>query len=342
MAILLVICFHFWQTFTVEPHGLVGKLAIWGQTGVDLFFVLSGFLITGILVDLDATNHFLRNFYARRMLRIFPLYYLTLLIFYVALPLLKVIPWTRFSTSLWFWTYLQNVPLTFAPADVVGPSHFWSLAVEEHYYLIWPLLVLWLSRRKLNYVIFYTILFCVAVRIVLSTLGYPTFYLTLCRFDGLAIGSGLALLARREGGLAPFSLPAKIIFIVLALALAIAQLLLSGTQLPALQIAKPTLISLLYGLLLLLILENSLGRRVTGVLSGRVLSRVGLYSYGMYVTHPFLLDALHHFGLPYGIPGLVLSLLITYLAGWASWVLFEKHFLRLKTWFEYSRPQTAQ
>src|SRR6266852_3959186 len=79
VAVLSVIYFHFWLGFSNGPYSLAGKLAVWGQTGVDLFFVLSGFLITGILLDSKGSEHFLRNFYARRVLRIFPLYYATLI-----------------------------------------------------------------------------------------------------------------------------------------------------------------------------------------------------------------------------------------------------------------------
>src|SRR6266568_9645813 len=74
VAVLMVICFHFWRTCGSPNTFLIGRLAVWGQTGVHLFFVLSGFLITGILLDAKGSEHFLRNFYLRRMLRIFPLY----------------------------------------------------------------------------------------------------------------------------------------------------------------------------------------------------------------------------------------------------------------------------
>src|SRR3984885_2380658 len=85
-AVLSVVCFHFSQAFTHTPHTLIARLAVWGQTGVDLFFVLSAFLITGILLDASGRQYFLRTFYARRILRIFPPYYVPLFVVYFVSP----------------------------------------------------------------------------------------------------------------------------------------------------------------------------------------------------------------------------------------------------------------
>src|SRR5262245_40903189 len=113
IAVLFVICFHFWQTFEGGADNLVGRIAVWGQTGVDLFFVLSGFLITGILLDSRGSEHFLRNFYVRRVLRIFPLYYITLMTLYLVCPLLGLTRWVPLNQNVWFWAYLQNIQMTF-------------------------------------------------------------------------------------------------------------------------------------------------------------------------------------------------------------------------------------
>src|SRR2546427_5689081 len=121
--------------------------------GVDLFFVLSGFLITGILLDTKGSRHYLRQFHARRVLRIFPLYYAALALFLILLPML--LPGDRVlrdltADSVWYWTYLYNVKVAaagFTSSSALG--HFWSLAVEEQFYLIWPIVVLYLARRHL-------------------------------------------------------------------------------------------------------------------------------------------------------------------------------------------------
>ena len=340
IAVLIVICFHFWQGFTLGPYTLVGKLAVWGQTGVDLFFVLSGFLITGILLDSKGSEHFLRNFYVRRILRIFPLYYATLLAIYLVCPLLHLNEWTPWKQSVWFWVYLQNIPATFAPALGSGPGHFWSLAVEEHYYLFWPLLVMLLSRDGLLKVIGSAIAVSLLTRI--AFIHYATFFFTLSRLDGLAIGSAIAIFARNQpGGLAHLTAWSKRLLCFLGPVLIMTQLRLSGRGLPVVQVVKSTLIAALYASVMILAVENKFGGMVAKLLCGRALGSVGKYSYGMYVLHPFILSWLHDAGLSYSVFGLFVSVSLTYIAAWMSWTLFEKRFLRLKRYFEYGSNRPA-
>ena len=339
IAVLIVICFHFWQGFSRGPNSFVGTLAVWGQTGVDLFFVLSGFLITGILIDSKGREHFLRTFYFRRILRIFPLYYATLLAVYLVCPILHLNEWTPWKQSIWFWVYLQNIPATFAPAAASGPEHLWSLAVEEHYYLLWPLLVMLLTRDRLLKIIVVAIAVSLLTRIVF--IHYATFFFTLARLDGLAIGSALAIFARSQpGGLACFIVWAKRLLCFVGPVLVMAQLAFSGKGLSVIQIVKSTLIAVIYACVMILAIENAFGRRVERFLSGRVLRSVGKYSYGMYVLHPFVLSGLHEAGLSYGVLGLFVSVLLTYIAAWMSWTLLEKRFLRLKRHFEF--PSNGQ
>jgi peptidoglycan/LPS O-acetylase OafA/YrhL len=145
IAILLVVLFHGFAGAYLRLHfgGLPGKF-VWatqyGRSGVNLFFVLSGFLITGILLDTKHQEHYYRDFYARRALRILPAYYLLL----VLLMLLGVGTAAFYVLSFF---YLSNVTDLFGVICAYGP--LWSLAVEEHYYLIWPALVRNLTRRNL-------------------------------------------------------------------------------------------------------------------------------------------------------------------------------------------------
>ncbi len=113
-------------------------------SGVDLFFVLSGFLITNILLRARRHPHYFRNFYARRTLRIFPLYYFTLLLHYLAEL------WGPEALSgpgasrlrLWYWLYAQNWLGGLYGESLRAFEHYWSLAIEEQFYLLWPLVVL--------------------------------------------------------------------------------------------------------------------------------------------------------------------------------------------------------
>ena len=142
VAILLVIAHQL--SPLDHPTSFVGKIVSRGfgagWMGVQLFFVLSGFLITGILLDTQSAPNQLRSFFARRVLRIFPLYYATLLVGFVVLPLLgrggPALAHNR-AHQVWLWTYLSNwVVMTDAGSKAF--SHFWSLAVEEQFYLLWP------------------------------------------------------------------------------------------------------------------------------------------------------------------------------------------------------------
>src|SRR5438874_11818359 len=115
LAIILVLLFHF--TPEGGGHTLIGVLTRWvsrlGWCGVDLFFVLSGFLITGILFDAKGSPHYFRNFYMRRVLRIFPLYYGVLLVVFIIVPLFKTMTaddWRLMNNQHWLWLYAANIP----------------------------------------------------------------------------------------------------------------------------------------------------------------------------------------------------------------------------------------
>src|SRR5262245_37043382 len=167
VAIVAVLIEH----FLPEDHFLRGLP--WGGMGVQLFFVLSGYLITLILLDGRAAVtagqdqwHILRNFYARRFLRIFPIYYLVL---GVTALLGVVVVRQLFS---WVFTYMSNVYFVFnGPREMV--FHLWSLAVEEQFYLIWPWLILLLPRAALLPVILTAIIAAPLTRFFMIRNGFP-------------------------------------------------------------------------------------------------------------------------------------------------------------------------
>ncbi len=151
IAALMIMTFHFFQPIIPNTTTLIyiNKFIKFGQTGVSLFFVLSGFLITRILLSTKEKSGYFLTFYIRRALRIFPLYYGFLIIYYFLInPYLYNASNLSFSTQFYYWFYLQNIADTFGWA-ANGPFHFWSLAVEEHFYLFWPLLVYYLNDKKI-------------------------------------------------------------------------------------------------------------------------------------------------------------------------------------------------
>jgi peptidoglycan/LPS O-acetylase OafA/YrhL len=194
VAILLVVFLH--------NFGFMNYF-FFGWLGVDLFFVLSGFLITEILLRTVGKPGFLKNFYARRVLRIFPLFYLTLVICLLLLPSIKSLNLQAnyyTDNQLWLWTYLQN--WLYVIKEPYGDKlllHTWSLAVEEQFYLLWPLLILIIRRPKHLLWVMMSILILVGIaRYIIwsykvEDLAYSSLY-TFTRIDGLCIGSMVALL----------------------------------------------------------------------------------------------------------------------------------------------------
>ncbi|MGH9513900.1 MAG: acyltransferase family protein [Terriglobales bacterium] len=196
IAILLVLFLHgmAWPLNTALSLGgeLILAVCSYGGVGVNLFFVLSGFLITGILADSRTTPDYYRRFYTRRAFRILPAFYATLLL----LILGKWIGWPFFVASILFLANSANllgIPIQYWP--------LWSLAVEEHFYMMWPLAVRRFSPRVLGILLAVTIATTPLLRSI--TAGFtsdpqrPIQIYTWCNLDGLALGALLALWLRR-------------------------------------------------------------------------------------------------------------------------------------------------
>jgi peptidoglycan/LPS O-acetylase OafA/YrhL len=364
LAILLVMAVHFVGDATPFTLGqrLVVKGASFGILGVDLFFVLSGFLITGLLLDAQGHPRYFRNFYARRALRIFPLYYLVLALLFLVLPLL-VTPSPLLEQArrhqAWLWTYTSNfyVAATASWASLTYVTHFWSLAIEEQFYLLWPLVVFTLGRPALRRVCVAVIVGGLLLRTGLALSGVSEVsiaVLTPCRFDTLCVGGLLALLVRREGGAASLvgrsgTAALGLLAVILAVSTWCATTKLG---LPVLHQVRNTLYALFFGALTMLSLKST-SNAVARVFQGRALRFFGKYSYGLYVYHGVLtwyflevgeegrLDVLlgnHALAIAARAAlGVAVSLLVAVL----SYQLFEKRFLALKRLFETEEPLAA-
>jgi peptidoglycan/LPS O-acetylase OafA/YrhL len=210
LAILMVMLYH----LTLPPAAALDRvwagIASFGWAGVDLFFVLSGFLITGILFDAKGGKHYFRNFYARRTLRIFPLYYAVMMVLLVIVPRLPFAHAARYAAAsgdqIWYWTYLSNFALGWRHEWNLGSLDLaWSLAIEEQFYLLWPAVVFLLGRRALIGICGAVIVAALAARTALTLWGahpIPIHVLTPCRMDSLALGALVALAARGPRGVA--------------------------------------------------------------------------------------------------------------------------------------------
>jgi peptidoglycan/LPS O-acetylase OafA/YrhL len=360
IAILAVIVYHY--AFELQHgHGLGGavyELLHQGRHGVDLFFVLSGFLITGILLDSRQSPRYFSTFYARRTLRIFPLYYGVLYVVLVLLPIL--VPPLPLAQAVihqqgWLWAYGTNILMSwrdqvFFNAEHFNLAHFWSLAVEEQFYLVWPLLVLALSRRALAGVCIALVPLALATRwffVAHTDMGSAAYFFTICRVDALALGALVATLARSSGGLAALRSPALWIVPICAL-LWLALLPSTGGKhwdFSSHFIYTP--IAIFCGGIVCLALNAPPSSATARFLSTATLRFFGKYSYGLYVFHFLLYPAfqLGYAALPLpaalhegalGLTGLgVLSTGASIAAAWLSYNFYEKQFLKLKSRFRY-------
>src|SRR5439155_6239195 len=199
VAILLVILHNERSVF---PSLHLERLFANGWMGVDLFFVLSGFLITGILLDSTPSDRDVTNFYARRCLRIWPLYYALLVFMFVIVPRLRPSDaHTVFDKSSPWWAYplfLQNVLIP-SPTNAAGPlAVTWSLAIEEQFYLVWPWVVRYASRAEIRRLALLVIGLSPALRLYLAGHDVNLYTNVFCRLDGLMAGALLALLIRTD------------------------------------------------------------------------------------------------------------------------------------------------
>ena len=357
LAILLVIASHFLDQSLSGGIGtrLLVKAATYGVLGVDLFFVLSGFLITGLLLEAKGGTNYFRNFYARRTLRIFPLYYFVLALVFLVWPRLTT-PSPRLANAVehqaWLWTYTTNFYVASQGSweSLTYVTHFWSLAIEEHFYLFWPLVVFLFSRRVLERICLGVMASALALRIGLALAGVNEIsiaVLTPCRMDALCMGGLMALLVRRPGGMEAWVGRSGRAALLVGGAVVCLSMLGARTQLalPVLHQVRTSLYALFFAGLTLMSLKPATNL-VARAFQGKVLRFLGKYSYGLYVYHGLLHGYFQDTGVPtrllaaVGRPmpallanfalGLTLSVLVAVL----SYELLEKRFLALKRHFE--------
>ncbi len=369
LAVLAVIAVHANVLFGGETvggsAGLLARLLGAGWIGVDLFFCLSGFLITRILWRARAGRHYFRNFYARRLLRIMPLYYA-----FVAVVLLVVyrLPMAAYQVSgaeiASMLLYTNNFQYAATGVAVPHLGHFWSLAVEEHFYLLWPLAVRLLARRRLMQLCLAGAALALALRVGLVLSGawpYAAYLATPCRVDGLLLGSLVALATEDPAdhaclrrALRRAALPAA--------AVVVAVVWITG-EFTARPYGADLRLSVTLGITAVSVLfATAVERAVYGVgLAQRLLAHpylqaIGRYSYAMYVVHCLAVSGLNWLiasrlgGLPKLGPGagkllaVVAVTLLSLAAALVSYRLWEKHFLKLQRYFAYEstrRPSAA-
>jgi peptidoglycan/LPS O-acetylase OafA/YrhL len=379
LAIAMVMAIHFVgdaKSYTAAQR-LVTKAAGFGLLGVDLFFVLSGFLITGLLLDTKSrsssdsppyassysssySSSYFGNFYARRTLRIFPLYYAVLAVLFVVLPrLVTLTPNLEQAREhqAWLWTYTANfyIAAKSSWSSLTYVSHFWSLAIEEHFYLLWPLVVFRSGQRTLERICVAVILGGLALRIALALAGTSELsisVLTPCRIDTLCVGALLAVRVRRPEGAQKLVERSGRATVALGIAILVlsAWCALAKLGLPVLHQLRSSLYAFFFGALSLASVRpgrSALARLFTS----RLMTFLGKYSYGLYVYHGLLTWYLHDRHAEERLDawlgnhwltivlqaaiGVGVSLAVAVM----SYELFEKRFLGLKRFFETRAPR---
>jgi peptidoglycan/LPS O-acetylase OafA/YrhL len=332
---------------------IVGKTIHLGWVGVSLFFVLSGFLITGILLDSMHRPKWRATFYIRRALRIFPLYYFALL-GAILVALLLNTPWSSISPLWPLFFYLQDIPemvhaWLLSPLLVVG--HFWSLAVEEQFYLVWPFLLLLASRRSVVRPLCVTVyLTSLLFRVCIFGLHLNTewaTYFILGRAGEMAAGGFLAASIRgseeERNQIVHAAKP-----VLLASAIGVTAIVWftkeTAAQEPWLATLGIALFTLVFTGLIALCLRPGVTQRIFQAPSLRWLGKI---SYGIYVYH-LLLAPLYAWLTRQIFPGVTGRRYLLALAGVASvgtllaasisFAAFESRFLRLKDSLGKPRP----
>jgi peptidoglycan/LPS O-acetylase OafA/YrhL len=355
IAILLVMGRHILETFPGGPAipDAVTHLASFGWVGVDLFFVLSGFLITGILYDTKSSPGFFRNFYIRRVLRIFPLYYGFLVLLCLVLPPLDPDDSAKIAelhrACPWYWSYLANFYMAQHRFGPLSTTHLWSLSVEEQFYLMWPAIVFLLAPRNLLRLCAAAIVGAVLCRIGFSHFGASAsmIYVMLpTRVDSLAMGGLIALIARSPSGAHLLERAAPITAGLTAATLLSLLILAAPSNLdsaPFMQNAFYTLNAVLFGGVLTLALTR---RPVQRRLGSPLLRFFGRHSYALYLVHPLVYGVFQRLtlsgalaplaGLPRAVQvasWVTMNVAVAVVLSVIAWYGVERPFLRLKTRF---------
>jgi peptidoglycan/LPS O-acetylase OafA/YrhL len=343
LAVLGVIFYHCHPRFEGTP---LHYASLWGWAGVNLFFVLSGFLITSILLESREKPRYFRNFYGRRALRIWPVYVLVLGIVYAQSDwFIGPKPWDAIKAAPWFAYvfFVQNLfHLALPPA--IGPT--WSLAIEQQYYLLWAPGVRFLRRPWMLASVLAAALVCSPLLRHLN-LAWIGLNHTLIKLDGIAIGSLLAL------GLHTLTLSRRT-WLWIGLGAFVLGIAASATVAGGTSMLDSALATAFAGAVLAAIASTSgapgdrsssqgwTGARspINAMLRRGPLAFYGRISYGLYMIHIMVFIYLGSFDArmnAYGIPGnmdvVAMRLAVSTTAAAALWYGFESQILKLKRYF---------
>lgn len=353
IAILLVVFQHYITPFVgplLPGLGSLNNVFALAWSGVDLFFVLSGFLIGGILLDAKDSSNYFKVFYIRRVCRTFPLYFAWLFLYLIILLFLPNALQkfgTVFEGSFPIWSYFTFTQNIYAGLGYSGPGWLgitWSLAVEEQFYLLLPILIRFAPKRYLWVIVLGFVLMAPVLR-VLVFLHYPhstiaNYFLLPSRIDTLMIGVLCAMAIRNNRVKLWLELRAKDLYLLFAILLGGIVLMASEnvTNVRSFDMALYgyTWLALFYALLLLIAISEQRGM-IKAIANFAPLRKLGIVAYGVYLFHEGVNGIM--FGLFFdteptisNIPEAlttVLSFGLTVLLAYVSWRFFEKPIVKM-------------
>jgi peptidoglycan/LPS O-acetylase OafA/YrhL len=349
IAILLVVSFHYINNQLVDSENRIGKYLAkatgFGWVGVDLFFVLSGFLIGSILIANKRKENYFKTFYIRRLVRIVPNYFLLLICFYIIWHL-------SWFAKNYFLTIHNDIPLWsyFAMVHNFYMAHFnslgndalsvtWSIGIEEQFYLIFPFLVFFVKDRWLPWLLGALIILSILVRAQFDH-WIPRYVLLPARLDGLAMGFLIAYF-NYHGHLSAYKDKLmKWLPVVL-----VTDILICGFfywKYDDLGVVKHTLFSIVFSILIIIALIKPDGW-YGSVLRNKALVWIGTISYSLYLFHYLILGIAHHIngqmniGIhnPKDILISILAFICSILLSWAIYKKLEQPMVKLGKRFSY-------
>jgi peptidoglycan/LPS O-acetylase OafA/YrhL len=351
LAIILVLFHHVGVVVPAPLHGFAQQ----GWVGVDLFFVLSGFLITGVLLDnREKTRYFVR-FYGHRVLRIWPVYLLLLALVFLVVPAMKLVAGGPFlevtKEPLGLWAYLLMIQNLFA--GILSGSAIlrvtWSLAVEEQFYIAWPVLIRYISRRAILPCLLAGIFLAPLVRTWAMHQGFSQVAIyenPLTHGDGLLCGSGVAIWLRSTKTRRRTLLLTGVGLLVLGLCLflPLSPANVAGSYVSPFVFSAVAMFST--GMLLIALVSEHAGPVFHRLLfMNRTLAFFGFISYGLYLYHFSILrlaasdkltarvDLFNNSHLTKSLL-VALGLVFSVLIAWLSRITFEKAALSKKKIFD--------
>lgn len=364
LAILMVVLHHLTARRNHDCFGstLLSHIKSIGWIGVDMFFVLSGFLIGSILLRNYGTKHWLRHFIARRALRVLPLYFVVI---FFCFNIATRIPTPQFDwlrklqgDQWWFWLHLANFrriwfDLAPAQANVHWMSTYWSLSIEEHFYLLWPCVLLLVGPKQLGRVAWLGVLLVMVTRAVLALGDLPislVYYNTFTRMDGLLLGTLIGWLnTHRRNQLVRSGKTVATVFLVSLAAFTIpmaAGVIGGGRNTPYGGVVLYSASTAIAGSIVWFLVTQPSSHWICKVFSAPLLISFGKYSYAIYVFNKpviYCTTAVTNgaFGRLSPLGVLVLWMFVCclcWIVGWFSWRIIESPFLRLKRFFPVVRP----